>query len=401
MAYVITEPNSARRKRLPFLEVNGSTSSFSVHPLTPPPPSKCFSSRAVHSPSAHPATAHSPPPHHPVSRHKRTTTIPPPQQKSQAYPYGPAQWYKQADTGLYGGQRIRFGNNVGPKSGTKTRRKWAVNVFRKRLFSKALNTMVQIRVSKRVLRTIDKVGGLDQYLLGEKEARVRELGLRGWELRWALMQTEGVRKGFRKEGLELGLRAVEKRVEKLEARRQLADLSSEEAVEEDVEDGLRQYTEEEQQREAEGTQLPKVRIASGKYFYLTPEGWRAKVPRVKETGEPDKADLIRKEVRPQMQAARAVLRAHNAALQGDGKIALSRKERERVLWQVKKTLRTEMSDSPQLQEKFEEKQESFALATEKKLAIQARVEARRSKETNGVDQEEMGLESRCIMFVAL
>ena len=28
------------------------------------------------------------------------------------YPYGPRQWYKQADTGLYGGAMIRFGNKI-------------------------------------------------------------------------------------------------------------------------------------------------------------------------------------------------------------------------------------------------------------------------------------------------
>ena len=40
-----------------------------------------------------------------------------------------------------------------------------------------------------MLRTIDKCGGLDNYLLGNKAQRVKELGLKGWELRWRVMQS--------------------------------------------------------------------------------------------------------------------------------------------------------------------------------------------------------------------
>ena len=45
-----------------------------------------------------------------------------------------------------------------------------------------------MKVATRVLRTIDKVGGLDQYLLGEKAGRVKELGVEGWRLRWRVMK---------------------------------------------------------------------------------------------------------------------------------------------------------------------------------------------------------------------
>jgi large subunit ribosomal protein L28 len=73
------------------------------------------------------------------------------------------------------------------------------------LYSKALDRLVQIRVSTRVLRTIDKVGGLDEYLLGEKEARIRELGVSGWWLRWAIMQTPEVRRRFREQRVGFGV----------------------------------------------------------------------------------------------------------------------------------------------------------------------------------------------------
>ncbi|KAF2424411.1 hypothetical protein EJ08DRAFT_652408 [Tothia fuscella] len=92
------------------------------------------------------------------------------------YPHGPNLWYKQSNFGLFGATRIRSGNNVSPRTETKTRRKWRPNIQRKRLWSRALSQYVRVKVSTRVLRTIDKCGGLDEYLLGEK---------RGWK--WAEM----------------------------------------------------------------------------------------------------------------------------------------------------------------------------------------------------------------------
>ena len=116
------------------------------------------------------------------------------------YPLGESRLFKQMNKGLYGGQMIQFGNHVsrGKKEEwvTKARRTWHPNVFTHRLWSKALNRFVQIRVTARVYKTIDKVGGLDEYLLGEKEARIRGLGESGWFLRWAIMQTTAVKKRF-------------------------------------------------------------------------------------------------------------------------------------------------------------------------------------------------------------
>lgn len=57
----------------------------------------------------------------------------------------------------------------------------------------------------RVLRTIDKVGGLDEYLLGGKASRIKELGMGGWALRWRLLQTESVKERFRRERERLGV----------------------------------------------------------------------------------------------------------------------------------------------------------------------------------------------------
>ncbi|KAK4124666.1 hypothetical protein N657DRAFT_644922 [Parathielavia appendiculata] len=125
------------------------------------------------------------------------------------YPYGPRPVYHQSNTGLYGSARIRFGNNVSTKNEIKTRRTWRPNVHHKNLWSESLGIMVRTRVTTRVLRTIDKVGGLDAYLLGLKPQRVKDLGPWGWRLRWRIMQTPAVRAQFAREREELGLPPVE------------------------------------------------------------------------------------------------------------------------------------------------------------------------------------------------
>lgn len=95
------------------------------------------------------------------------------------------------------------------KNEIKNRRHWRPNVHLKRLWSDSLNTFVRVRITTRVLRTLDKVGGLDEYLLGEKAGRVKELGMEGWKLRWRIMQTERVKERFRVQREQMGLPAVE------------------------------------------------------------------------------------------------------------------------------------------------------------------------------------------------
>ncbi|KAK4454871.1 hypothetical protein QBC34DRAFT_390981 [Podospora aff. communis PSN243] len=124
------------------------------------------------------------------------------------YPLGPRQTYHQSNTGLYGNASIRFGNKVSKKNEVKTRRKWRPNVHHKRLWSESLRMFVRTRVTTRVLRTIDKVGGLDPYLLGIKAARIQELGPWGWRLRWRIMQSPSLRKQLNEEREKLGLPTI-------------------------------------------------------------------------------------------------------------------------------------------------------------------------------------------------
>ncbi|KAK0719011.1 hypothetical protein B0T21DRAFT_263600, partial [Apiosordaria backusii] len=121
------------------------------------------------------------------------------------YPLGPRLFYKQSNTGLYGHAAIRYGNRVSDRNEIKTRRTWRPNVQRKRLYSLALGTWVQTRLTTRVLRTVDKVGGLDEYLLGIKSNRIKELGPWGWRLRWRIMQTRSIKARFGIERRRLGL----------------------------------------------------------------------------------------------------------------------------------------------------------------------------------------------------
>ena len=65
---------------------------------------------------------------------------------------------------------------------------------------------MQVKVVTRVLRTIDKLGGLDEYLVGsDTPARGKELGVTGWALRWRIMQTRGYRERVAAERRRLGL----------------------------------------------------------------------------------------------------------------------------------------------------------------------------------------------------
>ena len=190
-----------------------------------------------------------------------------------AYPYGPTRWYKQSKQGLYGGLRIRFGNNVGPKFKVKTRRSWKPNIVTRKLWSKALNRHVQVRVSTRVLRTIDKLGGLDEYLLGEKEARIKELGETGWWLRWAIMQTPIIKKRFQRERLGLGLPKTKSETEIVE-----------DAIAEDGQETVSAIGNTAVAADGSSIKPPgrrrfiKFRVGPHRHLVLTDQGWRRTRP---------------------------------------------------------------------------------------------------------------------------
>lgn len=148
-------------------------------------PRSCFSTT--------PLRAAARPKANPLQLLPKTAEAPP------AYPYGPSHIYKQSNHGLYGNAIVQFGNNVAPESGVKTRRRWHPNIVHKQLFSRALGRTLRIKIRTRVLRTIDKVGGLDEYLLGGTPARLKELGEEGWKLRWAVINAPSMKRRIKED----------------------------------------------------------------------------------------------------------------------------------------------------------------------------------------------------------
>ncbi|EJS44159.1 mrpl24p [Saccharomyces arboricola H-6] len=103
------------------------------------------------------------------------------------YKYGESNIFKQSNKGLYGGSFVQFGNNIS-ESKAKTRKKWLPNIVKKGLWSETLNRKISIKMTAKVLKTISKEGGIDNYLTKEKSARIKELGPTGWKLRYRILK---------------------------------------------------------------------------------------------------------------------------------------------------------------------------------------------------------------------
>ncbi|KAG5982981.1 hypothetical protein E4U55_001033 [Claviceps digitariae] len=151
------------------------------------------------SPSSRPFTTSAPQHTKTIKPHRLPTDLIPP------YPYGERRIYKQSNRGLYGSARIRFGNTVARKWKNKSHRLWRPNVHVKSFFSPALGARVKTRLTLRVLKTIRREGGIENYLLKSKPARIKELGPGGWNLRWILMQTQAIQQQLNEERIALGL----------------------------------------------------------------------------------------------------------------------------------------------------------------------------------------------------
>ena len=74
------------------------------------------------------------------------------------------------------GTHVTSGNNVS-HSNRRTRRTFAPNLQNVTLISDALGQSLRLRVSARALRTVQKVGGLDAFLLGTADVKLPPEGL--------------------------------------------------------------------------------------------------------------------------------------------------------------------------------------------------------------------------------
>ncbi|MEO5378247.1 MAG: 50S ribosomal protein L28 [Magnetococcus sp. DMHC-6] len=63
-----------------------------------------------------------------------------------------------------GGKAPQTGFNVS-HSHIRTKKRWMPNIQRKNLFSSALSRSISLTISTDAMRSLDKVGGLDEYLL--------------------------------------------------------------------------------------------------------------------------------------------------------------------------------------------------------------------------------------------
>ncbi|KAK6528304.1 39S ribosomal protein L24, mitochondrial [Arthrobotrys megalospora] len=133
--------------------------------------------------------------------------------KAPPYPYPIKTTFKQSWFGLYASKHVQFGNNIPNKKYIITRRRWYPNIKHKKLWSFGLGEWVTCKLATSVLRTIDKVGGLDNYLLSEKPARLKELGPWGWELRYRLQCSKTVQRKYNEERLKMGLITKEKMID--------------------------------------------------------------------------------------------------------------------------------------------------------------------------------------------
>lgn len=64
-----------------------------------------------------------------------------------------------------------FGNNVS-HANNKTRRRFLPNLQETSLYSDALKRMVRLRLTTSAIRTIERKGGLDAFLLGTNRSKL-------------------------------------------------------------------------------------------------------------------------------------------------------------------------------------------------------------------------------------
>ena len=75
--------------------------------------------------------------------------------------------FKIADRGLFGGAKLTTGNRIS-EFRNKSRRKWEPSLKNVSLYSEILGKTLQLRVTPKVLKRVDSLGGLDNYILGQR-----------------------------------------------------------------------------------------------------------------------------------------------------------------------------------------------------------------------------------------
>jgi large subunit ribosomal protein L28 len=75
------------------------------------------------------------------------------------------------------GKKVQYGHNVS-HSKRATNRRFEPNLQKVRLTSEALGEQISLNIATRTLRTVQKKGGLDGFLLGTDDAKLPPKALR-------------------------------------------------------------------------------------------------------------------------------------------------------------------------------------------------------------------------------
>ena len=87
------------------------------------------------------------------------------------------------------GKTVMSGNNVS-HANNRTRRRFLPNLQSTRMHSEVLNRKINLRVSTSAMRTVEKHGGLDAFLI---QARNVELAVEARELKREIMSVKSAR----------------------------------------------------------------------------------------------------------------------------------------------------------------------------------------------------------------
>lgn len=113
-------------------------------------------------------------------------TIPPNRRHYPIYEYETL-FFKAQNRGLYGGLQ-RTSSNTCSEAGNKNKRSHKPNVVTASLYSEILDKVFKVKVATRVLKTIEKEGGLDRYLLKDSPARTKTMGKVAWRMKYDIMK---------------------------------------------------------------------------------------------------------------------------------------------------------------------------------------------------------------------
>jgi len=75
------------------------------------------------------------------------------------------------------GKSAQTGHHVS-HANNKTKRRFQPNLQTTRLFSETLGQLITVRLTNHALRTVEKKGGLDAFLLASRDSRLPEEALR-------------------------------------------------------------------------------------------------------------------------------------------------------------------------------------------------------------------------------